>query len=106
MLRLQLTPQEECRYIVNSLCNYGEGFPLFQQKNVRTRSVDELVQFYYQWKKTARHDLFANRARLGKRKYTLRPGITVVMDRFLEKQESESVTHKDKSSPPNIYCLI
>ena len=41
---------------------------------VRTRSVGELVQFYYLWKKTERHDVFANATRLEKKKYTLHPG--------------------------------
>ena len=41
---------------------------------MRTRSVGELVQFYYLWKKTERHDVFANATRLEKKKYTLHPG--------------------------------
>lgn len=43
---------------------------------VKTRSVGELVQFYYLWKKTERHDVFANKNRIEKRKYVLHPGIT------------------------------
>ncbi|KMQ92714.1 mesoderm induction early response protein 1 [Lasius niger] len=43
---------------------------------VRTRSVGELVQFYYLWKKTERHDIFTYKARLEKKKYALHPGIT------------------------------
>ena len=38
------------------------------------RSVGELVHFYYLWKKTERHDLFAQQARLGKKKYLFQPG--------------------------------
>lgn len=45
---------------------------------MKTRSVGELVQFYYLWKKTERHDVFANKNRLEKRKYVLHPGITYV----------------------------
>lgn len=63
---------------------------------VRTRSVGELVQFYYLWKKTERHDVFANKARLEKKKYTLHPGLTDFMDRFLEEQDGS----RDRSSSP------
>lgn len=63
---------------------------------VRTRSVGELVQFYYLWKKSERHDIFANKTRLEKKKYTLHPGLTDFMDRFLEDQDG-----RDRSSSPN-----
>jgi len=43
---------------------------------VQTRSVNDLVQFYYLWKKTERHDTFAAHTRLEKKRYMLHPGIT------------------------------
>lgn len=52
---------------------------------VKTRSVGELVQFYYLWKKTERHDVFANKNRIEKRKYVLHPGITWVLIHFMFK---------------------
>lgn len=52
---------------------------------VKTRSVGELVQFYYLWKKTERHDVFANKNRIEKRKYVLHPGITWVFIHFMLK---------------------
>ncbi|GLG97759.1 REST corepressor [Gryllus bimaculatus] len=104
---MSLWSEEECRNFENGLRNYGKDFHLIQQNKVRTRSVGELVQFYYLWKKTERHDIFANKARLEKKKYTLHPGITDYMDRFLEEQESGAVSHnRDRSSSPNINCLI
>lgn len=36
--------------------------------------MGELVQFYYLWKKTERHDVFANVTRVEKKKYMLHPG--------------------------------
>ena len=48
---------------------------MIQQQKVRTRSVGELVQFYYLWKKTERHDVFATATRLEKKKYALHPGL-------------------------------
>lgn len=64
---------------------------------MKTRSVGELVQFYYLWKKSERHDIFANKTRLEKKKYTLHPGLTDFMDRFLEDQDG-----RDRSSSPNV----
>ena len=85
---------------------------------MRTRAVGELVQFYYLWKKTERHDMLANRARLEKKKYALHPGTTDYMDRFLDEQElmgtaaSASASNRDRershsrSSSPNVHSLI
>lgn len=83
-----LWSEEECRNFENGLKAHGKDFHLIRQNKVKTRSVGELVQFYYIWKKTERHDIFANKARLEKKKYTLHPGHTDYMDRFLEEQES------------------
>lgn len=68
---------------------------------MRTRSVGELVQFYYLWKKSERHDIFANKNKLEKKKYTLHPGLTDFMDRFLEDQDG-----RDRSSSPNIQFVV
>nr|CAD7411345.1 unnamed protein product [Timema poppensis] len=103
---MSLWSEEECRNFENGLRSYGKDFHLIQQNKVRTRSVGELVQFYYLWKKTERHDIFANKARLEKKKYALHPGITDYMDRFLEEQESGGHAQRDRSSSPNIHCLI
>ncbi|KAI5642724.1 ELM2 domain-containing protein [Phthorimaea operculella] len=83
-----LWSEEECRNFENGIKAHGKDFHLIRQHKVRTRSVGELVQFYYIWKKTERHDIFANKARLEKKKYTLHPGHTDYMDRFLEEQEA------------------
>lgn len=56
---------------------------------VASRTVGEIVQFYYLWKKTERHDVFANKCRLDKKKYSLHPGFTDFMDRFLEDHEKD-----------------
>lgn len=55
------------------------------------------MQFYYLWKKSERHDIFANKTRLEKKKYSLHPGLTDFMDRFLEDQDG-----RDRSSSPNV----
>ncbi|XP_076261697.1 mesoderm induction early response protein 1 isoform X3 [Rhynchophorus ferrugineus] len=92
-----LWSEEECRNFESGVRAYGKNFHLIQHNKVRTRSVGELVQFYYLWKKTERHDIFANKVRLEKKKYALHPGLTDFMDRFLEDQD------KDRSSSP---CVL
>ncbi|XP_060537004.1 mesoderm induction early response protein 1 [Cylas formicarius] len=91
-----LWSEEECRNFEAGVRSFGKNFHLIQQNKVRTRSVGELVQFYYLWKKSERHDIFANKVRLEKKKYSLHPGLTDFMDRFLEDQE------RDRSSSPII----
>ncbi|XP_064626094.1 mesoderm induction early response protein 1-like isoform X2 [Lineus longissimus] len=102
---MSLWSEEECRNFENGLRTYGKDFHLIQLHRVRTRSVGELVQFYYLWKKTERHDAFANKHRLEKRKYTLHPGVTDYMDRFLDDQENPTPP-RDRSSSPGIHSLM
>lgn len=96
--RMSLWSEEECRNFESGLRIYGKDFHAIQQSKVRTRSVSELVQFYYLWKKTERHDIFANKARLEKKKYSLHPGLTDYMDRFLEEQENNSAGTNNPNS--------
>lgn len=112
--------EEECRNFENGLRTFGKDFHIIQQLKVKTRSVGELVQFYYLWKKTERHDVFANKARLEKKKYSLHPGLTDYMDRFLEEQECTggnggngnasanggNVGIRDRSSSPGVNSLM
>ncbi|KAG5881943.1 hypothetical protein JTB14_027736 [Gonioctena quinquepunctata] len=86
--------EEECRNFEAGIRAFGKNFYLTQQNKVRTRSVGELVQFYYLWKKSERHDIFANKVRLEKKKYALHPGVTDFMDRFLEDHDM-----RDSTSP-------
>lgn len=102
--QMSIWSEEECRNFENGLRIHGKDFHMIQQTKVRTRSVGELVQFYYLWKKTERHDLFANKARLEKKKYNLHPGLTDHMDRFLEEQEN-STGFGDRSSSPGFASL-
>lgn len=94
--------EEECRNFENGLRTFGKDFHIIQQVKVKTRSVGELVQFYYLWKKTERHDVFANKARLEKKKYSLHPGLTDYMDRFLEEQECTGVSGGNGSIGGNL----
>lgn len=97
--------EEECRNFENGIKAHGKDFHQIRQQKVRTRSVGELVQFYYIWKKTERHDIFANKTRLEKKKYTLHPGHTDYMDRFLEEQEATGagIVRPVSPSPMMVY---
>lgn len=97
---LPLWSEDECKNFEAGLRTYGKDFRQIQLNKVRTRSVGELVQFYYLWKKTERHDIFANKARLGKKKYSLHPGVTDYMERFLEGDE------RQRTDSPSIHSLL
>ena len=81
---MSLWSEEECKAFETGLRVYGKDFHSIQNQKVGTRSVGELVQFYYLWKKTERHDVFANSFRIEKKKYTLHPGTTDYMERCLD----------------------
>lgn len=99
---MSLWSEEECRAFETGLRVYGKDFHSIQSQKVGTRSVGELVQFYYLWKKTERHDVFANSFRIEKKKYTLHPGTTDYMERFIDEQEGG----RDRSASPNYTSLI
>merc|ERR1740129_2009926 len=84
---MSLWSEDECKAFETGLRVYGKDFHSIQSQKVGTRSVGELVQFYYLWKKTERHDVFANSFRIEKKKYTLHPGTTDYMERFIDEQE-------------------
>ncbi|RUS86622.1 hypothetical protein EGW08_005638 [Elysia chlorotica] len=86
---MSLWSEDECRNFEDGLRLYGKNFHEIHHNKVRTRSVFELVHFYYLWKKTERHDVFAAKTRAEKRKYSLNPGVMDHMERFLEEQEVE-----------------
>jgi len=99
---MSIWSEEECRNFENGLRMYGKCFHEIQASKVKTRSVGECVQFYYLWKKTDRHDVFANKARLEKKKYNLNPCVTDFMDKYLEEYDNNGGTNRDRSASPNV----
>jgi hypothetical protein len=69
---LSLWSDEERTNFITGLRLYGKDFFLIQQHKVKTRSVGELVQFYYLWKKTDQYAAFAGKS-YALRKYTQQP---------------------------------
>ncbi|KAI7695318.1 Mesoderm induction early response protein 1 [Sarcoptes scabiei] len=97
-----MTPwtEEECRAFEAGLRTFGKDF--YQIKfRIPTRSVGEVISFYYLWKKTERHDIFANKYRMEKKKYSLHPGTTDYMDRFIDDQENVSMNAQNSLMLPN-----
>lgn len=86
---------EECRNFENGILTFGKDFHTIQAQRLRTRTVSEIVQFYYLWKKTERHDVFANKMRPDKKKYMLHPGVTLVVYELLEKENQKDASSKD-----------
>ncbi|XP_034243640.1 mesoderm induction early response protein 1-like [Thrips palmi] len=86
---------EECREFENGILTFGKDFHAIQAQRVRTRTVSEIVQFYYLWKKTERHDIFANKMRPEKKKYMLHPGVTLVVYELLDKENQKDATSRD-----------
>nr|XP_012563324.1 unnamed protein product [Hydra vulgaris] len=71
---IALWSEEECQNFEQGLRVFGKDFRLIQQNKVQSRTVGEIVQFYYLWKKTERHDAFVTQTKLGRKKYAI-PGI-------------------------------
>ena len=91
---MSLWSEDECKAFETGLRVYGKDFHSIQNQKVGTRSVGELVQFYYLWKKTERHDVFANSFRIEKKKYTLHPGTTDYMERLEQSNNYEILAKK------------
>lgn len=98
--------EDECRNFELGIRLYGKNFILIQQTKVNSRTVPELVQFYYLWKKTERYDAFAAKQRLEKKKQTMgNHNLTEFMDKFLEEQQQRAISPRyhsnmSSSSPP------
>lgn len=86
---------EECRLFENGILTFGKDFHTIQAQKLRTRTVSEIVQFYYLWKKTERHDVFANKMRPDKKKYMLHPGVTLVVYELLDKENQKEASARD-----------
>ncbi|XP_076860315.1 mesoderm induction early response protein 3 isoform X2 [Brachyhypopomus gauderio] len=82
-----LWSEDECRNFEHALQIYEKNFHLIQKNKVPTRTVAECVSFYYMWKKSERFDHFVQQNRFGKKKYSIYPGVTDLMDRLVDEAE-------------------
>lgn len=102
--RMRPWAEDECREFEEGLKLHGKDFYAIQQARLTGRPVGELVHFYYLWKKTERHDLFAGKWRIEKKKYSLHPGITDYMDKFLDEQENLAM-HSQPDNLPASFAV-
>ncbi|XP_065207154.1 mesoderm induction early response protein 1-like [Planococcus citri] len=86
---MSLWSEDECTHFESGLYSFGKDFHQIQLHKVRTRSVEELVQFYYYWKKSERHDVFVSNFRMEKKKYNMHPEITDFMEKCNDEPEIE-----------------
>uniref|UniRef100_H2Y575 Mesoderm induction early response protein 1 n=1 Tax=Ciona savignyi TaxID=51511 RepID=H2Y575_CIOSA len=73
---LQTWSEEECRLFEQGLSVYGKDFHSIHHNKVKTKTIGEIVKFYYIWKKSEHYDKFNAKTRLGKKKDILHPGVT------------------------------
>lgn len=95
---------EECNNFEEGLKAYGKKFRLIHLNKLHTRSIGEIVRFYYHWKKTERYDTYAYKSRQGKKRYYLRPGITDFMEKFFDGDEQrplQTVVYGDPEWKPD-----
>uniref|UniRef100_H2Y576 SANT domain-containing protein n=1 Tax=Ciona savignyi TaxID=51511 RepID=H2Y576_CIOSA len=81
---LQTWSEEECRLFEQGLSVYGKDFHSIHHNKVKTKTIGEIVKFYYIWKKSEHYDKFNAKTRLGKKKDILHPGVTDYMERLLD----------------------
>ncbi|KAM7533149.1 hypothetical protein Aperf_G00000120350 [Anoplocephala perfoliata] len=84
---LETWSEAECVNFEKGFANYNKNFFLIQRNKLPDRTVKDLVNFYYFWKKTARHDEFIRHLRREKKKPS-HPGITDFMDCLMKEQLS------------------
>lgn len=85
---IQIWSEEECQQFESGLALYGKDFYLIHVNNLRSRSVRDIVKFYYIWKKSERYDQFTSKTRLGKRKEMFSASVTDYMDRLLDETDN------------------
>ncbi|CAF1093857.1 unnamed protein product [Adineta ricciae] len=74
----------ECDQFEQCFKEHGKDFSMFKIPN---RTVNELIFFYYIWKKSARHDVFVRQNRVEKRRFHLHPYVTDYLEKFFIEQE-------------------
>ena len=87
--------EEDCLLFEDGLRTYGKDFHQIQKNKLTHKTVNELVSFYYLWKKTERHDMFTSKFRLEKKKYSLNPMTIDLMDHFLDGGDQQSTGNQN-----------
>jgi len=69
-----LWTEQEVEKFENGLCTYGKDFFKIHQNKLPSKSVMDIIKFYYLYKKTPRHNKLVTRAdvKIGKRSKSFR----------------------------------
>lgn len=93
---------EECDLFEDGLRAHGKDFHLVQKNKLPNKTVNELVNFYYLWKKTERHDTFTSKFKFEKKKYSLNPMTTDLMDHFLDDHQQQQTNQSFNSTSSSL----
>ncbi|KAL5289409.1 MIER3 family protein [Megaselia abdita] len=92
--------EEECRSFENGMRLNGKNFYIIAKTKTTTRSVSEICEFYYNWKKTTRYDAFVSKQngngsedkKIVNNFRKNNSSVTDYMDKFLDEDSSASDT--------------
>lgn len=87
--------EEDCLAFEDGLQAYGKDFHQIQKNKLIHKSVNELVGFYYLWKKTERHDMLTSKVKFEKKKYQRNPNTVDLMDNFLDGGDQQSTGNQN-----------
>ncbi|XP_065833939.1 mesoderm induction early response protein 1-like isoform X2 [Oscarella lobularis] len=83
--------EDDCRSFEIGMQLYGKNFPAIQKNRFPNRTVGEVIHYYYLWKKTEMHDLFAQQhyQNRGGNDY-INPGQLVGLEKYGDDADFES----------------
>jgi len=98
---LSLWSEEETTAFEQGVLRHGKDFHAIRTARVQTRSVSELVHFYYLWKRTERHDALMRRCGRDKRRCGLHQGYADYMHGLAREQDliAENYLLNDRLPP-------
>jgi len=101
--RNKLTPKNRGIWTEDEMASFelgltliGKNFFKIQHQHLPNKTIKEIVQFYYKWKKTNRADSYEAKTRNSKRKFNC----TNYMDKLLDDIEHKRSKRNEKSKRP------
>jgi len=101
--RNKLTPKKRGFWTEDEMASFelgltliGKNFFKIQHQHLPNKTIKEIVQFYYKWKKTNRADSYEAKTRNSKRKFNC----TNYMDKLLDDIEHKRSKRNEKSKRP------